>query len=90
MGGRTGDDEQSGCGRGAVARRRLAREFVLRRGDWTLDHDSLAVLMTEYDRRGVVEKAAAAFVLAGLCGSDHHAQLTALIEAVRTNGEFHG
>lgn len=52
-----------------------------------------AVLLAEYDRRGGVERAAAAYVMAGLCGNDRadqSAKLTALVEAVRTNGEFRG
>jgi hypothetical protein len=31
---------------------RLAREVVLRKGDWTMEPELLAVLMAEYDRRG--------------------------------------
>lgn len=53
-------------------------------------------VLAEYDRRGVVEKAAAAYVLAGLCGdfeipdggAAHREKLAALIAAVRTNGAF--
>jgi hypothetical protein len=37
---------------------RLAREVVLRKGDWTIDHESLAMLMAEYERRGQVEAVA--------------------------------
>lgn len=51
----------------------------------------LPALMAEYDRRGAVEQAAAAYVLAGLCGDpDTSAELTALIAAVRTNRSFRG
>lgn len=55
-----------------------------------IDRRSVAIVLAEYERRGAVEKAAAAFVMAGLCGSDQRAELAALIEAVRTNGEFRG
>jgi hypothetical protein len=50
-----------------------------------------ATLMAEYDRRGAVESAAAAYVMAGLCGNpDQSAELTELIAAVRTNRSFRG
>ncbi len=51
----------------------------------------VAALLAEYDRRGAVEKAAADYVMAGLCGNPStSAELTALIAAVRTNGDFRG
>ncbi len=55
------------------------------------DDDEIEALLTDYDRRGAVEKAAADYVMAGLCGNPStSAELTALIAAVRTNGAFHG
>lgn len=63
---------------------------------WDNEHVTVEInqdqrLLAEYDRRGAVEKAAAAYVMAGLCGNPStSAELTALIAAVRTNRDFHG
>ncbi len=55
------------------------------------EDDEIEALLTEFDRRGAVEKAAADYVMAGLCGNPSTSvELTALIAAVRTNGEFRG
>lgn len=81
---------------------RLVREQVRARCTlWGSSHlhSDLGVLLAEYDRRGAVEKAAAAYVMACLCdGGSGIAELdrsldetfAALCEAVRTNGEFRG
>jgi hypothetical protein len=36
---------------------RLAREVVLRKGDWAMDHESLGLVMAELDRLRRVEAA---------------------------------
>lgn len=63
---------------------------------WDNEHVTVEInqdqrLLAEYDRRGAVEKAAAAYVMAGLCGNPSTSvELAALIAAVRTNRDFHG
>jgi hypothetical protein len=74
----------------ATARKHVAHEQEM----WAPPGRKVTVLMAEYDRRGAVERAAAAYVMEALCGKDRapyqQAKLTALIKAVRTNRNFHG
>lgn len=55
--------------------------------------DWIKLVLAEYDRRGVVEKAAVAYAMAGLHGSsqtDQREKLNALLAALRTSGAFRG
>ncbi|HEY2085491.1 MAG TPA: hypothetical protein VGH54_05580 [Mycobacterium sp.] len=57
MGGDTGDKPDD-----LAKVERLAREVVLRKGDWTISPDELGELLAEYDRLQAVERAAAEFL----------------------------
>lgn len=58
----------------------------------------LRALLAEYDRRSMVEEAAAGYVMSCLCNggadapelnADITEKFTALVASVRTNGDFH-
>lgn len=66
---------------------------VRKLGIYVDEHDDgeIAALLYEFDRRAAVEKAAADYVMAGLCGNPStSAELRALIAAVRTDRNFRG